>query len=415
MKTRVNEKIALGFGNNIDYEIVWDSRVFEDLIVQYDIHNDELDVNTAISCERDLLISILAFLKGGSGGERFVSSSFIIEHFSQRFQNKITLGGTSVRAAIAMRKLGYTSALHLVTINDQVRRLIPQDCPYVCSNEQDSSYPHLIVQFGKGTRVRANDIDICTDQGDRIIYHSDYDNIRMRLNEDFADLITNARVLLISGFNAMQSEALLTNRLESLLRIMGSLPEDALVFYEEAGFYERRFCQLIYRSLASHIDIVSLNEDEVQSHLGRKLDLLDAVQIREALADLQHLIPVPVIVVHTKYWALAYGKDAVRFERALKGGVTLATTRFCYGDDFTAEHYNRIESLSPRQDCAIFADSINELSGNTICCVPVADVDQLNGTTVGLGDAFVGGFLSVAHSLDLPSESVPPTESAPCQ
>ncbi len=392
----MNEKIALGFGNNIDYEIVWDSKVFEDLIIQHDIHYSELDINTAISCERDLVISILGFLKGGSGGERFVASSAIIEHFSQRFKTKITLGGTSVRAAIAMRKLGYTSALHLVTINDQVRRLIPQDCPYVCSNKKDSSYPHLIVQFEKDTCVRANDINICTRQADRIIYHSDYDNIRMSLNEDFANLITDAKILLISGFNAMQSEALLTNRLESLLRIMESLPEDALVFYEEAGFYEPRFCQLIYRSLASHIDIVSLNEDEVQTHLGRKLDLLDAFQIKEALAELQNLIPVPIIAVHTKYWALAYGETAARFWRALKAGVTLATTRFCYGDDFTVENYNEIESLSPREESAIFADAISKLLGNNICCVPVAHVDQSNGTTVGLGDTFVAGFLPAA-------------------
>lgn len=392
----MNEKIALGFGNNIDYEIVWDFRVFEDLIIQYDIHQGELDINTVISCERDLVISILAFLKRGSGGERFVASSAIIEHFSQRFETKITLGGTSVRAAIAMRKLGYTSALHLVTINDQVRRLIPQDCPYVCSNEKDSSYPHLIVQFGKDTCVRANDIDIRTSQADRIIYHSDYDNIRMSLNEDFANLITDAKILLISGFNAMQSEALLANRLQSLLRIMESLPEDALVFYEEGGFYEPRFRQLIYRSLISHIDIVSLNEDEVQTHLGRRLDLLDVFQIKAPLAELQNLIPVPVIVVHTKYWALAYGENAARFWRALKAGVTLATTRFCYGDDFTVENYSEIESFSPREDCAIFADAVNTHSSNNICCVPVAHVDQSNGTTVGLGDAFVAGFLPAA-------------------
>jgi len=74
----VNAKIALGFGDNIDYEIVWDSKVFEDLIIQYDIHNDELDSNRVINCERDLVISILGFLNSGSGGERFTSSSAII-------------------------------------------------------------------------------------------------------------------------------------------------------------------------------------------------------------------------------------------------------------------------------------------------------------------------------------------------
>ena len=117
----MKESIALGFGDNIDYEIVWDSKVIETLIIHYDIHQAELDINRVVPCERDLVISILSFLQSGSGGERIVASSEILEHFSQHFEKKVTLGGTPVRAAIAMRKFGYTSALHLVTINDHVR------------------------------------------------------------------------------------------------------------------------------------------------------------------------------------------------------------------------------------------------------------------------------------------------------
>ena len=33
--------------------------------------------------------------------------------------------------------------------------------------------------------------------------------------------------------------------------------------------------------------------------------------------------------------------------KALKGGVTMATTRFRYGDDFTVENYKEIERLPP--------------------------------------------------------------------
>ena len=120
----MKERIALGFGDNIDYEIVWNSKVIETLISQYNIHHDELGINRVISGERDLVISILSFLRSGTGGERIVSSSAILEHFSRNFKKKITLGGTPVRAAIAMRKLGYTSALHLVTINDHVLGLL---------------------------------------------------------------------------------------------------------------------------------------------------------------------------------------------------------------------------------------------------------------------------------------------------
>jgi ADP-dependent phosphofructokinase/glucokinase len=394
----MKEKITLGFGDNIDYEIVWDSKVIENLIIQHDIHDDELDINKVVTCGRDLVISILSFLQSGSGGERIVSSSEMLEHFSQQFEKKITLGGTPVRAAIAMRKLGTTSVLHLVTINDHIRRLMPQDSPYVCSNMQDSLHPHLIVQFGKDTCVKAGDIDICTSQANRIIYHHDDDNITMNLNEDFADLITDARVFLISGFNAMTSEALLTRRLESLLSIMETLPKDALVYYEDGGYYEPKFRQVIFRALAGNIHIVSLNEDELQGYLGRRLDLLDVLQIKEALVELQEIIPVPVIVVHSRYWALAYGEDAARFSKALKGGITMATTRFCYGDDFTIEHYKNIERLVANQEGAIFANVLNKLLGDNVWCVPVADVEQSHATTIGLGDAFVGGFLSALLS-----------------
>jgi ADP-dependent phosphofructokinase/glucokinase len=389
----MKEKIALGFGDNIDYEIVWNSKLIENLIIQYDIQSNELDINKFVTNERDLVVSILSFLQTGSGGERIVASSEVLEHFSQRFEKKITLGGTPVRAAIAMRKLGYTSALHLVTLNDHVRRLLPQDSPYVCSNTQDTLHPHLIVQFEKDTRVKAGDIDIRTSRENRIIYHKDDDNISMNLNEDFANLITDAKVFLVSGFNAMQSEDLLKLRLESLSNIMTKLPYNAWVYYEDGGYYEPKFREMIFRALAKRDYIISLNEDEFQVHLGRTLDLLDASQIKKALADLHELLPEPVIVLHTRFWTLAYGKDASRFSEALEGGVTMATTRFCYGDDFTVENYQETKSLLPNKEGALFTAALNELLGTSVCCVPVAQVEPSRATTIGLGDAFVGGFL----------------------
>jgi ADP-dependent phosphofructokinase/glucokinase len=387
------EKIALGFSNNIDYEIAWNSEVFENLIVQYGIHDKELSMDIQVNGERDLVISILSFLKSGSGGERFVASSDILERFAQNFENKVTLGGTPVRAAIAMRKLGYTCALHLITINDHVRRLLPQDSPYICSNTKESSSPHLIVQFHTGTRVKAGDIDIHTSRANRIIYSNDDDTIVMNINEDFSNLVTEARIFLVSGFNTMQSKEFLAKRLESVLRIMEKLPAEALVYYEDAGFYDPSLCKLIQETLADRIHIYSLNEDELQVYVGRKLDLLNAFQIKEALVKLQRLIPVPLIVVHSMYWALAYGENAESVLKALKRGVTMATTRFCCGDDFTVENYKDIERLPPNSEGVVVTNELKKLLGDRICCVPVVHIEGPNATTVGLGDAFVGGFL----------------------
>ncbi len=389
----MSERIALGFCNNVDYEIVWNAEVLEELITAYEISADELGAQSEIGSERDLVISILSFMTASGGGERFVASSAIIERFAARFEKKITLGGTSVRAAIAMRVLGYTAALHLITMNNCVRRLLPRDCPYVCSNPGDNTYPHLIVQFGVDARLRAGDIDIRARQPNRLIYHCNAARISMNLNEDFADLIREAKVLLISGFNAVQSKQLLADRLARLKRILKGLPGDAIVFMEDGAYYDRSYRQLIFRELGPRIDVYSMNEDELQVHLDRTVDLHDAQRVACALADLSRLIPAAAIVVHTRRWALAYGDDANRYAAALKAGVTMATTRFRYGDDFTVANYHEIGGREPSAEDARFADIINAAPGNSVVCVPVAAVEQENGTTIGLGDAFVGGFL----------------------
>ena len=389
----MSEKIALGFCNNVDYEIVWNAEVFQDLVAQYKIRANELSPRGAIKDERDLVISILGFMSIAGGGERFVSSSALIERFAERFEKKITLGGTSVRAAIAMRLLGHTSALHLITQNDHVRRLIPADSPYVCSNERDSNYPHLIVQYPAGAHIRAGDIDIRARAPNRLIYHCNADRIALNLNEDFADLITGAKVLLISGFNAIQSAQVLEVRLHSVRRMLDHLPNDATVFLEDGAYFDPGFRKLIFRMLGDSIDIFSLNEDELQVHLRRAVNLRDEDDVRRALADLQRLIPVNNIMLHTQNWALAHGDAASRFAPALKAGVTMATTRFRYGDDISPDNHREIAALAPSATNARFAENINAAGGNRLYCVPVADVEAANATTIGLGDAFVGGFL----------------------
>lgn len=389
----MSERIALGFCNNVDYEIVWNRAVLEDLVIHYRIRPDELHTRRQIQSERDLLVSILGFMRRAEGGERFVRDSALIERFAARFGKKITLGGTSVRAAIAMRKLGHRPALHLITQNDHVRQLIPADSPYVCSNSRDSVYPHLIVQFGAGDRIAAGEIDIRARRSNRLIFHCNADRIAMRLAPDFADFIADAEVMLISGFNAMQDQRLLEDRLATVSLMLARLPGGAKVFLEDGGYFDPRFRQVVYRTLGPRVSVYSMNEDELQEHLKRKVELSDAGQVRAALDELHRIIPAVAIVLHTGHWALAHGAGAIEFAGALKAGVTMATTRFRYGDGFTMANYREIENRAPNSENAEFAQAINSLGGGDLYCAPVAEVEQAKATTIGLGDAFVGGFL----------------------
>lgn len=391
----MGKKIVLGLGDNVDYEASWDSGVLESLVSEYGITAAELDPGIAVNSERELLVSMLGFLRDGMGGEQFVADASILERFAARLPCRITLGGTAVRAAIAMRKLGYTSGLHLVTLNDHVRRLLPPDCPYVCSAEQDSLYPHLIIQFVPGTRVAANDIDITACQSNRIIYVNDPDNCNMLLSNELGTFLADAKVFLVSGFNAMRSEELLAERLEALLQSMGQLPANALVFYEDACFHNRALSRQIREALQPFIQIHSLNEDELQAYLGRKLDLFDPGDIAGALRDVSQIIQVPVLVVHTRAWALAWGSDASAYREALQGGIAMAGTRYRLGDDFSENDYCQSLQFPPQQQGALFAVRLNEMLGRQVCCLPSIEAEGGACTTIGLGDAFVGGFISV--------------------
>ena len=387
----MSARIALGFCNNVDYEIAWRAEVLQELASHHQIRAHELTTRGEIKSERDLVCSILGFMRAGAGGERFVANSGIIERFAARFDTIITLGGTSVRAAIAMRKLGVQSALHLITENEHVRRLIPADSAWVCSNAHDSQYPHLIVQYGAGDSVRAKDSDIRARQPNRLIYHCNADRITMRINEDFADLAADARALLVSGFNAMQSERLLRQRLAAVQRIVQRAPRGATVYLEDGGYFNPAFRKVVYAALGRRLDVYGMNEDELQAHLGRALDLGDAAQVRAALAQLRGRIPARTLVVHTQHWTLASGAGARKYTDALRAGVALATTRFRHGDDWTLDDYRAIAETPPRRTDARFAES---LQSRDMACAPVPAVEQSNATTIGLGDAFVGGFLA---------------------
>lgn len=302
----MNHELVLGLGGCVDYEISWDPRVLEDLVAIHGLRAVDLDATVPVQDERSLVASVLAFVREGVGGERFIASSEIVEQFASHFTKRITLGGTCVRAATAMAVLGVTATVHLVSIDDTVRRLLPRTVRYVSSATRDTLDPHLIIQFPAGTTVRAGDIDIRAPYPNRIIYTNDPPNRDLVLADDLPDVLARSRVFLVAGFNVMRDEALLRDRLATLDVARRRMPADALVLYEDAGFHDPAM-RAIVRSNLSGVDVHSMNEDELQHYLGRSVELLDADQVVAALKESAAFAVADTVVVHTKYWSLAYG------------------------------------------------------------------------------------------------------------
>jgi ADP-dependent phosphofructokinase/glucokinase len=391
-------RLVLGLAGTVDYEVVWDNGVLEELVRRHGIRRDELSLDRAIDSERDLVATIVAFVAAGAGGERFVGSSSIVEEFAARFSRRITLGGTPVRAALAMQALGVTSHLHLVSIDDHVRRLLPEGCTYICSASQDTTDPHLIVQFPAGARLCAGDIDVTAPHPNRLIFANDPPARELLLSPDLGDALLDAELFLVSGFNVIQDLDVLDRRLEDLQRHMKSLPASAVVLYEDAGFHAPGLNRRVQDELRHVVDVHSMNEDEMQAYLGRHVNLLDPDQVTTALHELSAWLAGPTLVVHTKYWAVAVGPVAAAGGPALQGGITMATTRYVHGDHFTQADYSAAALLPKHPEGVEMAAALHARLGDAVCCVPACQVAVPHPTTIGLGDTFVGGFIAALGS-----------------
>jgi len=389
----VSTDTVLGLGGTVDYEIEWDSSVLEALAVEYGVSLEELTTAHPIASERDLLVSVLAFLQTGAGGERFVASSGIVESFAARFVSRVTLGGTGVRAALAMEVLGVTSTLHLVSIDDHVRRLLPRGSGWISSAERDTTDPHLIIQFPVGATVRIGDVALTASHANRLIYSNDPPNQTLYLSDELPAALERASLFLISGFNSMQDAAALDERLAQLRAAMAGLPGDAVVFYEDSGFHRPELSERVRSALLDLIDVYSMNEDELETHLGRPIDLLDPEEVRDALADVASRIPARRVVVHTKYWSAILGEEAESYRAALQGGITMASTRYRFGDDFTIADYTGM-SRETRHPRGVALAATLETAVPGLVCIPAFLLDDPHPTTIGLGDSFVGGFIA---------------------
>lgn len=386
-------RIFCGLGNNIDYEIVWDSQTINELVSRYRITLQEARIQPVEICTmRDLVQSLLAFFVQGTGGERYTTGVDILLEFSKHFSYKTTLGGTGVRAALALEKMGIDTNIHLVSINNQTRSLLPARAEILCSSDRDSISPHLIVQFNRGDTLCIESEIIEAPSSDRIIYVHDQENMELQLTDNLKDVCIDAPAVLLSGFNAIQRQDILRTRLTQVINVIKELPKEVCVFYEDAAFHQHQFSWDVMKTLSSYVSVYSLNFDELQSYVKRSVDISSPQDVMEAISNIQSISST--IVLHTKFWALAFGKDAALYKRSLKAGVTLASARFSFGDSFGIDEYKQLFYGEVEPQGRAFVSSLQNMYPE-VCAVAVPRVQKKIVTTIGLGDAFVGGFLSI--------------------
>ena len=393
----MGKKIAMGFHTCVDYELVWDTAVAEEAIRAFDIHAAELKVYHEVTSERELWTGCLALLQAGIGGEMMPQDPKVCIDFSDRFRYEITLGGTATRAAIVLDKMGYGSALQTSCYNRHVERLMPklvEVLPGVPADHNDV-YPHVVLQCAGGVRIHANDIDFVTPRENRILITSDLDSLHIPvLDQAFGAMLGDCEVFLMGCFSEILDRDILVDRVEKTRRLFTHLPEDALIVLEDGCYVKKDFRYYVHEQLCPHAHILSMNEDELQEYIGRRIDILDPDAVIPALETVHKNSGIPLVLVHSAAWALAYGHNAGMMRASLEGGVTMAASRFRSGDDINPQVYAQTAAMAPKVAAVTFCQQMEQRLGELICCVPCKDLSHVtNPTVVGLGDSFAGGLL----------------------
>jgi ADP-dependent phosphofructokinase/glucokinase len=383
----------MGLGGTVDYEIELSEKLIANLISKWSIKKCELGTELKIDSERNILLVILAFIKNGLGGERFVEKSIDLIKFSQRFEKKITLGGTCVRAALALEPFGISTVLHLVSMSDEVRQRLPKKSKFICSAEKDTLDPHLIIQYPKGFKIKIENDTFTASKPSRIIFTNDPPNRELVISEELGDELSNASVFLVSGFNCIQDDDVLNSRLNEIERHIKKLPEKSIIYFEDAEYHIPRMSKKVQERLACYFDIYSMNEDELQNYLNTKINLFDPDEVKTSIYKFNTKINFRNLVIHTQDWSLVYGEDAIFLQNSLQSGIDLASARFKFGDGFSKDNFIEIKRRSKSRPGVIFAKQINEIFDGKGICLPGYELKVLKPTTIGLGDAFVGGFI----------------------
>ena len=388
-------RIVLGLGGTVDYELEWDAAAFQRLVDGYGIRLAEVedDPPSAVPGGRGIVLAVLRSMRRGRGCECYVEDKSHLLAFDARFHHRVTLGGTGVRAALAMSRLGVASTVHLVSISDEVRRGLPQGVAHLCSAEEDSLDPHVIVQYPHGAAVRLVDGMVVAGRPNRVILVNDEPNERMVLSRGLPAALRQASAVLISGLNTMKKADDLRARLAELAGMLRGVPQGVPVVYEDAGFHDEAMRAVVLEVMPSLASVHSLNEDEARHYLGRQVDLTDPQEVAAMMRGLKGILGAPTVMVHTSRYAACIGAEAGLCREAARAGCLLASTRFAHGDRYGRAEYDAV-AVSPREPVGIALAGAPGLGRAGVLIAPGYDVRAATPTTIGLGDAFIGGVMA---------------------
>ena len=400
--------ICCGFGDNLDYEVQWDGALFGELAEEAGVETAELSgaPPACVTSARDLLLAVACHFRAGTGGEIPLAGPSLVRMVARRFRHARSVGGTGARAACSLAQLGFPTLVHLDILSPAVLREleafalftvragVPVRVDTGLSGPGGEEAPHLIFQFNAGDTLRLGKVEIVCPHSNRLILTADTVNRELPLAADFLSYAAREDVrvssLVISGFNSVSDPDVLAARLDQVAPFLERMRrKGALVFLEDAAYHVPALKARLLARLGPLLDFFSLNEEELRAETGLK----GASAVEGCLESILDRFGIPAVLLHTRDYSLCYGRLPDRdIELGLRMGNYVAGARAVsgrYADWPAVERMLTLpESTEGLAMCRRFTKS---LKGRSVAVVAARTVSRPL-CTLGLGDAFVGGF-----------------------
>ena len=406
-------RAVLAYASNLDVLVRWNCESFNRFLAEYLKEEPSFQEGDEIASEEDLARILIYFVIHGLGGEVDITSRKVIDVLTEYFDVEYGLGGTCAQGAAALGSMGIPVLVHITDCSKDVIRQMSgirieavkhgRAVPVETCVSGEEALCHFIVQFTKDDVIRVFGKEYKVRLSNRLIMGYDTVHKVLPVEEEFlAYCEKNAKDICsydISGFNAVTDRKIMQERLERLAVHYRSVKEknpDCRIYFESAHFINNEIREYTYQTLAEVIDIMGMNEEELVDLTRTRGYAVDKDSLDSILKGLEELIkvyPVHGFVVHSKDYALYFGKDmpGTDIEQGLTLGNLVSGTRARTGRYGSVSDCRETLKLELSGTGLAFA---KELEGYhlpyKVVQVPSRYMEK-PATTIGLGDSFVAG------------------------
>lgn len=406
-------RAVLAYASNLDVLVRWNCESFNRFLAEYLKEEPSFQEGDEIASEEDLARILSYFVIHGLGGEVDITSRKVIDVLTEYFDVEYGLGGTCAQGAAALGSMGIPVLVHITDCSKDVIRQMSgirieavkhgRAVPVETCVSGEEALCHFIVQFTKDDVISVFGKEYKVRLSNRLIMGYDTVHKVLPVEEEFlAYCEKNAKDICsydISGFNAITDRKIMQERLERLAVHYRSVKEknpDCRIYFESAHFINNEIREYTYQTLAEVIDIMGMNEEELVDLTRTRGYAVDKDSLDSILKGLEELIkvyPVHGFVVHSKDYALYFGKDmpGTDIEQGLTLGNLVSGTRARTGRYGSVSDCRETLKLELSGTGLAFA---KELEGYhlpyKVVLVPSRYMEK-PATTIGLGDSFVAG------------------------